>query len=73
MHEAAIWQQLFHPNILPFYGMYFLEDYSQLRLVSPWMDNGNAINYLRENPLADRVSLVCGMDRFSASLIPTAL
>ncbi|TFK41752.1 hypothetical protein BDQ12DRAFT_578358, partial [Crucibulum laeve] len=49
--EAIIWSHLFHPNVLPFYGIYRLEDmYGRLCLVSPWMENGNVIEYVSKRP-----------------------
>ncbi|KAG7090203.1 hypothetical protein E1B28_011806 [Marasmius oreades] len=51
MREAIVWQQLRHPNLLPFLGMYYLgEAREQLCLVSPWMDRGNLIRFLKETP-----------------------
>ncbi|KAJ8088403.1 Rho guanine nucleotide exchange factor [Marasmius tenuissimus] len=51
MREAIVWQQLRHPNLLPFMGMYYLdEDREQLCLVSPWMDRGNLMKYLKGTP-----------------------
>ncbi len=53
-HEAILWSQLSHPNILPLYGMYFLDDgHSQLCLVSPWMEKGNIRDYLLNLPERD--------------------
>ncbi|KAF8186920.1 kinase-like domain-containing protein [Mycena galopus ATCC 62051] len=46
--EALIWRQLSHPNLLPFFGLYYLE--TRLCLVSPWMSNGNVLKFL-ENVL----------------------
>ncbi|KAF7362739.1 Protein kinase domain-containing protein [Mycena venus] len=46
--EALIWRQLCHPNVLPFFGLYYLEN--RLCLVSPWMENGNIMEFLRFNP-----------------------
>ncbi|KAJ7713774.1 kinase-like domain-containing protein [Mycena olivaceomarginata] len=55
--EALIWRQLCHPNVLPFFGVYFLDN--RLCLVSPWMDNGNVVNFLKQDPsYKDRLSLV---------------
>ncbi|KAJ6479137.1 kinase-like domain-containing protein [Mycena sanguinolenta] len=46
--EALIWQQLSHPNILPFYGLYYLEQpVRRICLVSPWMENGHILAFLR--------------------------
>ena len=51
MREAIVWQQLRHPNLLPFLGMYYLEPTGeQLALVSPWMDRGNLVRYLKDKP-----------------------
>ncbi|TDL21571.1 kinase-like protein [Rickenella mellea] len=58
-HEAVIWRQLRHPNILPFYGVFRGdENFERLCLVSPWMDLGNAITYLTAHPYADRLALL---------------
>ncbi|KAJ7015836.1 kinase-like domain-containing protein, partial [Mycena alexandri] len=44
--EALIWRQLCHPNLLPFFGVYYTE--KRLCLVSPWMESGNVMQYLRK-------------------------
>ncbi|EEB91416.1 hypothetical protein MPER_10225, partial [Moniliophthora perniciosa FA553] len=51
LREAIVWRQLRHPNILPCLGLYYL-DRSQERicLVSPWMENGNLVQFLRDSP-----------------------
>ncbi|KAJ7677218.1 kinase-like domain-containing protein, partial [Mycena rosella] len=55
--EALIWRQLCHPNILPFFGLYYLDN--RLCLVSPWMENGNIFEYLRRDlPGTDPLSLL---------------
>ncbi|KAJ7021268.1 hypothetical protein C8F04DRAFT_922954, partial [Mycena alexandri] len=46
--EALIWRQLSHPNLLPFFGLYYLD--RRLCLISPWMQNGNILAYLRNKP-----------------------
>ncbi|TFK41745.1 kinase-like domain-containing protein [Crucibulum laeve] len=57
--EAIVWGHVSHPNLLPFYGIYHLEDaYGRLCLVSPWMENGNVNEYLERNLNADRLLLV---------------
>jgi Protein tyrosine and serine/threonine kinase len=66
LREFMTWQQLSHPNILPFYGIHFLEEPLETRfcLVSPWMEHGNVVEFLaRQNRMAsydatDCVSLV---------------
>jgi len=65
MHEFITWRQLSHPNVLPFYGVHFLEDPLENRfsLVSPWMENGNVVEFLarqhRKDPFNDTTSCVC--------------
>ena len=44
-----IWNQLSHPNILPFLGIADIPGLSTC-LVSPWIDNGNSVAYLTEHP-----------------------
>jgi Protein tyrosine and serine/threonine kinase len=68
LREFITWRQLSHPNVLPFYGIYFLEDPLETRfcLVSPWMEYGNIVEFLaRQNQCmasyadaTNRVSLV---------------
>ncbi|KAF8150262.1 kinase-like domain-containing protein [Mycena galopus ATCC 62051] len=45
--EALIWRQLCHPNLLSFFGLYYLDN--RLCLVSPWMENGNVVEFLRKH------------------------
>ncbi|KAJ7875033.1 kinase-like domain-containing protein, partial [Mycena leptocephala] len=45
--EALIWRQLSHPNLLPFFGLYHLQN--RLCLVSPWMENGNLQAFLAQS------------------------
>ncbi|KAJ7447905.1 kinase-like domain-containing protein [Mycena galericulata] len=55
--EALIWRQLSHPNLLPFFGMYTLDN--RLCIVSPWMEYGHLQQFLRNaSPGIDRVSLI---------------
>ncbi|KAJ7873555.1 kinase-like domain-containing protein [Mycena leptocephala] len=44
--EALIWRQLCHPNILPFYGLYYYKE--RLCLVSPWMESGHIRAFLNK-------------------------
>ncbi|KAG8903405.1 hypothetical protein FRB99_003335 [Tulasnella sp. 403] len=55
--QAALWQRLDHPNILPFIGL-AEDDESRLYLLSPWMENGSLCDYLRRNVEADRPQLL---------------
>ncbi|KAK1230468.1 Rho guanine nucleotide exchange factor [Marasmius sp. AFHP31] len=48
MREAIVWRQLKHPNLLPFIGVYYLDEApNQLCLISPWMDHGDLTRYLK--------------------------
>ncbi|KAG6818671.1 hypothetical protein H0H93_002930 [Arthromyces matolae] len=49
--EAILWGQLYHPNVLPFFGLFHSISLQRPCLVSPWMRHGNIINYLREHPV----------------------
>lgn len=60
--EVDVWKRLAHPNILQFYGANPLA--GQPFLVSALMANGDAIEYLRKNPNADRTQIV-GLDILS--------
>ncbi|KAF9260005.1 hypothetical protein L218DRAFT_932993 [Marasmius fiardii PR-910] len=54
MQEAVIWRQLNHQNVLPFMGAYYLDsEQKQLALVSPWMERGNLVQYLKNTPVKD--------------------
>ncbi|TDL20527.1 kinase-like protein [Rickenella mellea] len=58
-HEAIIWRQLKHPNILPFYGVFKGdENFERLCLISPWMDAGNINDYLKKYPESNRLALI---------------
>ena len=56
-----LWRQLKHPNILPFYGVCIDEFAPRIAMVSPWMENGNLLDYLirgsQHNPT--RIDIVC--------------
>ncbi|KAJ7689483.1 kinase-like domain-containing protein [Mycena rosella] len=55
--EALLWRQLSHPNLLPFFGLYYLDN--RLCLVSPWMSNGHVLEFLENAPPdTDRLSLI---------------
>ncbi|KAJ6476335.1 kinase-like domain-containing protein [Mycena sanguinolenta] len=45
--EALLWKDLRHPHILPFLGIDADSFPSFLCMVSPWMENGTVINYLK--------------------------
>ncbi|KAL0568702.1 Rho guanine nucleotide exchange factor [Marasmius crinis-equi] len=51
LREAIVWKQLKHPNLLPFLGMFYLDGTRQrICLVSPWMEHGNLVHYLKDTP-----------------------
>ncbi|KAF9256324.1 kinase-like protein [Marasmius fiardii PR-910] len=50
LREAIVWRQMKHPNVLPFLGIYHLENNEQLCLISPWMERGNLAQYVRSTP-----------------------
>ncbi|KDQ11694.1 hypothetical protein BOTBODRAFT_35125 [Botryobasidium botryosum FD-172 SS1] len=54
--EIKAWKGLQHPNILPFIGSVTLKYITYL--VSPWMENGDALSYVRGHPDVDCVLLV---------------
>ncbi|TFK19388.1 kinase-like protein [Coprinopsis marcescibilis] len=57
--EAIIWSNLSHRNVLPFYGIYQLDDkYKRICMVSPWMENGNVQDYLKQGLCPNRVWLL---------------
>ncbi|KAF9448597.1 kinase-like protein [Macrolepiota fuliginosa MF-IS2] len=57
--EGLLWSHLSHRNLLPFYGIYQLNDGTErVCLVSPWMKNGNICDYLINNPDAPRIPLI---------------
>ncbi|KIK68198.1 hypothetical protein GYMLUDRAFT_154178, partial [Collybiopsis luxurians FD-317 M1] len=49
-HEALVWRQLQHPNILPLLGVNIDIFHPSFCLISPWMDNGDIITFLKRNP-----------------------
>ncbi|KAG1740777.1 kinase-like domain-containing protein, partial [Suillus paluster] len=62
--EAVLWRQLFSEHVLPFYGVYcWPERPSFVCLVSPWMENGNIVDFLKIYPDANRRSLVMDVAR----------
>jgi len=61
--EAFVWSQLKHPNIVPFLGLANLAKISagalpQLCLISPWMVEGNIMEYLARHEDTDRLKLL---------------
>ena len=63
--EVIAWRCLSHPNILEFLGATLEGGHS---VVSPWMKNGNIIQFLRKNPQANPLKLVCPISNQYTSL-----
>ena len=59
--EIYVWSKLQHPNILPLLGFAFDIDTGYPMLISEWMENGNALAYVRKtDPPSDvLLRLVC--------------
>ncbi|KAJ6463885.1 kinase-like domain-containing protein [Mycena sanguinolenta] len=51
--EALVWKALHHPHILPFLGIDGDAFPSSLCIVSPWMEHGTVLNYLKEHGLGN--------------------
>ncbi|TFK21392.1 kinase-like protein [Coprinopsis marcescibilis] len=71
--EAITWSLCAHPNLLPFYGVYPLEEseYGEVCMVSPWMANGNLHQYMKLHPDLSpktKVSLISDVARGMAYL-----
>ena len=55
--EVVRWKILCHPNILPLLGATMSEN--RFVMVSEWMMKGNINEFVRMDPNADRLGLVC--------------
>ncbi|KAK1231153.1 hypothetical protein PQX77_005736 [Marasmius sp. AFHP31] len=48
LREAIVWKQLKHPNLLPFLGIFYLDNSRhKFCLVSPWMERGNLVQFIK--------------------------
>ncbi|KAF9036774.1 ras guanine nucleotide exchange factor domain-containing protein [Panaeolus papilionaceus] len=56
IREVSVWRDLKHDNIVPLYGVVYIED--QLFAVSPWMDNNTSISYVVRYPQCDRLKVL---------------
>ncbi|ESK91273.1 kinase-like protein [Moniliophthora roreri MCA 2997] len=56
--EAMVWTRLRHPNILPLLGVNVTEFLPAFCFISPWMEHGDIICYLKRNPDHDRLKSV---------------
>ncbi|PPQ89078.1 hypothetical protein CVT25_006450 [Psilocybe cyanescens] len=55
-NEVSIWRTLEHPNVIPIYGVVYVEE--TMYTVSPWMDNGTATIYVKKFPEVDRLKIL---------------
>jgi serine/threonine protein kinase len=78
--EALIWRQICHPNLLPFFGLYYFQE--RLCLVSPWMENGHIRAFLKKNTCDNerllslasfRISLKCSYEPTPCQILDVAL
>ena len=58
--ETWAWDQLKHPNVLPFFGISndAGEEGTAPALISPLCTKGHVLDYLIQNPQADRLKIV---------------
>ncbi|TEB29309.1 kinase-like protein [Coprinellus micaceus] len=66
--EVVLWSHVSHLNILPFYGVHVSSSEQhgtppRVSLLSPWMENGNIIEYNKANPHIERGALVLDIVR----------
>ncbi|KAG8903407.1 hypothetical protein FRB99_003337 [Tulasnella sp. 403] len=54
--EVKAWKSLSHRHILPFLGLYAKKGH--LYMVSPWVEHGCLMDYLKKHPDADRVQFI---------------
>ena len=54
--EIVGWKHLSHPNVLPFLGI--SETEFPFSIISPWLPNGDIINYTQKYRRANRLHLV---------------
>ena len=60
-HEALVWRQLHHPNILPLLGVNIDAFHPSFCLISPWMNNGDIVTFLKQNPQHNLPWVVCAL------------
>ncbi|KAF9647902.1 kinase-like protein [Thelephora ganbajun] len=57
--EVTVWKRLNHPNVVPTLGAE--PNFADLCAVSPWMPEGDLLQYLNKHPVANRVSIMIGV------------
>ncbi|KAG8899644.1 hypothetical protein FRC00_001159 [Tulasnella sp. 408] len=45
--ELKIWEKAKHPNVLKLMGYFLSDDYASAQLISPYMENGNILEYIK--------------------------
>lgn len=51
-----VWKYVKHPNVVPLLGV--SEDMSKISIISPWLKNGNILEYIGEHLDASPLQLV---------------
>ncbi|KAG9085918.1 hypothetical protein FS749_004009 [Ceratobasidium sp. UAMH 11750] len=59
--ELYVWSKLRHPNVADLYGLVQFRD--RVGVVSPWMENGNIMQYIKTRPATNRYSLCAQIAR----------
>ncbi|THU98418.1 kinase-like protein, partial [Dendrothele bispora CBS 962.96] len=56
--EVTIWKSLNHRNILPFVGVSLKLFTPSFCMVSPWMNNGHVMSFLKKRPDYNRLTVI---------------
>ncbi|KAF5357891.1 hypothetical protein D9756_001785 [Leucocoprinus leucothites] len=59
VREIHVWSKLRNKHILSFYGI-VTDQGKHMHMVSPWLENGNVLDYARQNPEANKLNLIRG-------------
>ncbi|KAF9452803.1 TKL/TKL-ccin protein kinase [Macrolepiota fuliginosa MF-IS2] len=59
VREIQVWSKLKNEHILSFYGI-VTDQGRHMHMVSPWLENGNVLDYVKQNPEADKMLLIRG-------------
>ena len=57
--EVIGWKYVSHPNVLPFHGV--SETLFSFCIITPWLSNGNIIEYTKKNQTVSRLQLVSNL------------